>query len=390
MSHKKFFVGISADHTSHAGCMRKTDSSRGLAFRHLSGGAFVLATLLSAAPPAGAQTPAPAPAPAPVIVPPQIQGNPEVPYPAGAEGDAEVLLILTIQKDGTVKSVEVAQGQEPFASAAKEAAIYFRFQPGTRNGDPVAARIRFAVTFRQTKVETPAPEEPPPQQTPKADATKPTPGAAPPKPKTTEAITVDVRGEKPPPSVSTLSRTELRQIPGTLGDPFRALEVLPGVSPIVSGLPYFYVRGAPPGNVGYYLDGIRVPYLFHVGVGPSVVNPAMVEKVNLYSGGYPAQFGRFAGAIVTADTTAPRDDFHGEGTIRLFDAGAMVETGFAGGRGTAMIGGRYSYTAGLLSLLSPTVGLDYRDYQARITYNLTPRDRIGLVAFGGFGSLTAT
>src|SRR4029079_14371524 len=118
--------------------------------------------------------------------PPQIQGNPQVPYPVGAEGDTEVLLTLTIQKDGIVKSVEVAQGQEPFATAAKEAAMHFRFRPGTRNGEPVAARIRFAVAFHQTKVETPAPEEPAQQQTPQAEPGKPAPAIAKPKPKTPE------------------------------------------------------------------------------------------------------------------------------------------------------------------------------------------------------------
>jgi len=231
---------------------------------------------------AQAQTPAPAapaaPAPAPVLIPPQIQGSPEVAYPVGGVGDAEVILALTVQKDGSVKAVDVVQGNEPFASAAKNAAMAFRFQPGTRDGEPVAAKIRFAVTFKQTKVETPVPEEP---ETPSANPQNPEskkPGEVKPKPAKPDAITVDIRGEKPAPAVSTLSRAEVRQIPGTFGDPFRALEVLPGVTPIVSGLPYFYVRGAPPGNVGYYLDGIRVPYLFHVGVGPSVVNPSRVES----------------------------------------------------------------------------------------------------------------
>lgn len=350
------------------------------------------AMIVSLASPAWAQPASPAspPSPPPVaVVPPQIDGSPEVAYPEGAKGDAEVILVLTVQKDGTVKTAEASQGEEPFASAAQKAALNFRFRPATRNGEPVAARIRFAVTFRQIQVIEPAPEEPPAETNPQPTAAKPT-KTNPQSAKKVEAITVDVRGEKPAPSVSTLSRAEVRQIPGTFGDPFRAIEILPGVSPIVSGLPYFYVRGAPPGNVGYYLDGIRVPYLFHVGAGPSVVNPAMVEKVNLHSGGYPAEFGRFAGAIVTAETTTPRDDFHGEGTIRLFDAGAMVETGFAGGKGTALVGGRYSYTAGLFSLISPTVGLDYRDYQARVTYDITPRDRIGLVAFGAYDLLSTT
>ncbi len=139
--------------------------------------------------------------------------------------------------------------------------------------------------------------------------------------------------------------------------------------------------------MGYYLDGVRVPYIFHVGAGPSVVNPAIVERVDLYSGGYPAQYGRYAGAIVSAETTAPRDDFHGEGNLRIFDVGAMVESGFAGGRGTALVGGRYSYTGALFSLISPNTILDYRDYQLRITYDLTPRDRIGLFAFGAYDLL---
>lgn len=336
----------------------------------------------------------PAPAPAPVLVPPQIQGAPEVAYPAEAEGNAEVILVLTVRKDGTVSDVQVANGNEPFASAASKAAIDFRFQPGTRNGEPIAVKIRFAVTFRQTKVETPAPEEPESQTPPTGNDTKPTPEAPKPAPKTKPGapapIDVNVRGEKPPPSVSTLSRAEVRQIPGTFGDPFRAIEVMPGVTPIVSGLPFFYVRGAPPGNIGYYLDGIRVPYLFHVGAGPSVVNPAMVERVNLHSGGYPSEFGRFAGAIVTADTTMPRVDFHGEGVFRIFDAGVIAESGFAGGKGTAMLGGRFSFTGFVLSLLSPTVGLAYRDYQARVTYNLTPKDRISLVSFGAYDLLTTT
>ena len=47
----------------------------------------------------------------------------------------------------------------------------------------------------------------------------------------------------------------------------------------VSGLPFFFIRGAPPGNAGYFLDGVRVPLLFHVGAGPSVVHPALIVRV---------------------------------------------------------------------------------------------------------------
>ncbi|MBL8743647.1 MAG: TonB-dependent receptor plug domain-containing protein [Myxococcales bacterium] len=182
----------------------------------------------------------------------------------------------------------------------------------------------------------------------------------------------------------------MRQLPGAFGDPFRAIEILPGVTPIVSGLPFFYVRGAPPGNVGYFLDGVRVPYLFHAAAGPSVVHPGIVENVELYAGAYPAQYGRYAGAIVAANANEPRADWHGEANLRLVDAGALVEGGFADGKGTALLGGRYSYTAGIFSLISPDITLDYRDYQARVSYDITPKDRVSLFAFGAYDFLSST
>jgi hypothetical protein len=197
-----------------------------------------------------------------------------------------------------------------------------------------------------------------------------------------------VRGAHEEPSrTASLARAEVRQIPGVFGDPFRAIEVLPGVTPIVSGLPFFFVRGAPPGDVGYFLDGVRVPYLFHVGAGPSVVHPGLIDRVDLYPGGYPARFGRFSGGVVSGETIEPATELHGEYNVRLFDAGALVETPFADGRGVVLAGGRYSYTAGLLTLLSSSTVLDYWDYQARVAYDLTPRDRVGVFAFGAYDYL---
>jgi TonB family protein len=356
----------------------------------------LLATVARAEPAPGASSASPAPssaAPAPAVpelVPPRLTESVTVPYPEGATGNAMVTLKVVVNRDGTVRSVEATHGDEPFASAAVAAARNFRFEPATRDGQPVAATIRFAVEFTAPapvpNTSEPNGSAPPPNgsaTTPNGSATPPN-GSAAPTNATTEVI---VTGERPAPAVTSLSRAEVRQLPGAFGDPFRALDAMPGVTPIVSGLPYFYVRGAPPGNVGYFLDGVRVPYLFHVGLGPSIVNPAMVDRVDLYSGGYPARFGRFAGGIVSGETTAPRTDFHGEGNIRVFDLGGVAETGFAGGRGTILLGGRYSYTAAAVSLISPKTELDYRDYQARATFDITPHDRVSTFAFGSYDLL---
>lgn len=313
-------------------------------------------------------------------------------YPEGAHGDADVILVLVIGRDGAVRSVDIDRGEEPFASAAKAAAMTWRFSPGTRGGEPINAKIKMVITFHAPK---PAPpdEEPlsgapsgAPPATP-SGVTPATPSKKSPAPEPPKPIEVTILGERTPPSVTTLTRAEVRQLPGAFGDPFRAIEVMPGVTPIVSGLPYFYVRGAPPGNIGYYLDGVRVPYLFHAAAGPSVIHPGLVDRVDLHSGGYPAQYGRYAGAIVSAETTQPTFDWHGEGNLRLVDVGGLVEGTFADNRGTALLGGRYSYTAAVVSLISPELTVDYRDFQARVTYQLSGRDRLTLFAFGAYDLL---
>jgi TonB family protein len=317
------------------------------------------------------------------IEPPRAELVTEVAYPEGGEGDTKVILLLVISKDGTVESAAVAQGDEPFASAAREAATGWTFVPATRNGEPVAVKIRFEVVFEEKR---PATGDDPEPESKKAQPDEPTKA----EPQAPAVIDVVVEGVKHPPSVTSLRRAEVRQLPGAFGDPFRAIEIMPGVTPIVSGLPFFYVRGAPPGNIGYFLDGVRVPYLFHAAAGPSVVHPGIVERVDLYSGGYPARHGRYAGAVVSAEATEPNPEWHGEGVLRLVDVGGLVEGGFHEGRGTALLAGRYSYTAGVFSLISPEITLDYRDFQSRVTYDITDHDRVSLFSFGAYDFLSST
>jgi TonB family protein len=323
-------------------------------------------------------------------VPPVLASEPGVTYPraalqAGFRERVEVTLILELDADGRVTNASVALPQHPaFFEAALEASKHLRFEPARRAGRAVAARIKFRIVF-----------EPPPEPPPASVASTPVAAApSPQEPRVTNApgvpaepVEVTVHGNALPPAVSTYTRAEVRQIPGAFGDPFRAVETLPGVTPVATGIPYFFVRGAPPGNVGYLFDGIRVPYLYHVGFGPSVIQPAFVERVDLYPGGYPARIGRFAGGVVDAKATEPRPTLRGEANLRLFDAGAFMEAGFADGKGTALLGGRYSYTGALLSLLVPEIRIDYRDAQARVTYDVTPRDRIGITSFGSYDLL---
>ncbi len=299
-----------------------------------------------------------------------------VPYPKGGKGDHEVILEIVVDSDGSVESAVAVVGSPPFSTAAESAALTWVFEPARRSGHAVKAKIRFRVKFRRprTSAARAATDAPPAGSTSSA----PSPSKSAPAP---EPIEVTVTGERRG-LERVLTRTEIERLPGAFGDPFRAIEALPGVVPIASGVPYFYVRGAPPGNLGYFFDGIPVPALYHFALGPGVLHPAFVERVDLYAGAYPARFGRFVGGIVAGEMAPPSYEARGEASVRVVDSGGMLEVPFAGGRGSVMLGGRYSYTGALFSLVAPEFDVGYWDYQGRIRYAIDENDSVEVFGFG--------
>ncbi len=327
-----------------------------------------------------------------------------VAYPESASGDGVVVMELVVTAEGTVESARALSGTPVFRRAAEQAALGWSFVPASRAGVAMAAKLHMRVEFRE-----PAPldsDAPGPPATPsttdlstrraqessspevnaegahgsQADAAErelanslaedASPAA--------EVVVLGRRGQ----AEQRMTRAEVKQLPGAFGDPFRAIEVLPGVTPIVSGLPYFYVRGAPPGNVGYYFDGIPVPALYHLALGPGVLHPRFVDGIELHAGAYPVRHGRFTGGVVSGQMAAPSYEWRGEGNVRLLDSGGMLEAPFDGRRGSVMLGGRYSYTGALLSALDSNQSIDYWDYQSRVRYDLDGNDSLELVAFG--------
>lgn len=316
--------------------------------------------------------PARAHAQEPALVPPKAIHAGAVPYPATEAREAVVIVELTVDPSGKVESTRIVDGAEPFASATALAAKTWTFEPAKRGDTTVPARIRMRIAFHAP---LPSSAESPP------DPRSSEPAAVPPeKPGPIEQVRVV--GHRADPGGITMGTSEARQIPGAFGDPFRVIDSFPGVTPAASGIPFFFVRGAPPGDTGYFLDGLRLPLLFHVGVGPSVIQPGLIDHVDFYPSNGPVQYGRYTGGIVAGTITEPTDRPHAEGNLRLFDAGGFVESPLAGGKTTVMVGGRYSYAGLLLPLFAPRTHLDYWDYQGRVTYRANDKDTFSVLALG--------
>ncbi len=122
------------------------------------GGVTSVATSAAAQPP-----PAPPPAPpaaAPVVTPPTVVHHVDAVYPPSAVASrehADVVLTVTVDADGHVSKVDVAQssGAADLDEAAMVAARQWTFTPAMKDGKAVASRIKMPFHF--------APPAPPPE-----------------------------------------------------------------------------------------------------------------------------------------------------------------------------------------------------------------------------------
>ncbi|MCC7381969.1 MAG: TonB family protein [Deltaproteobacteria bacterium] len=164
-----------------------------------------------------------------------------------------------------------------------------------------------------------------------------------------------------------LRGAEIAQAPGTFGDPFRVISALPGVSSLASLFPYPIVRGSSPGNTGFLIDGVRVPLLFHLLAGPSVIHPALIEELDFSPGGFPVTYGGYTGGIVNGRLhRADRTEQTVDADLNLLQAGALVRRAIKPLDWTITAAGRVGYPGFLIGLATPRVSLSYWDYQARI------------------------
>ncbi len=236
-------------------------------------------------------------------------------------------------------------------SAIQAALREARFEPAQVAGQSVAARVR--VRFALAHENRPLPSQ--------ADSDAAVPKAA-------REIDAGAGSEygatatvsQIPPTAHALELAEIREVPGTFGDPFRVLDSLPGVVPVMTGLPYVYVRGAPPAATAYYYDDIQLPALFHLALGPAVVHPAMIGAIDFFPGVAPARYGRKTGGVVTGQAATPtlRPGIHGELEWRLIDMQAYAASPTTGG-GRVEVGARYGYPGLIAKLFDRRAVLQY-------------------------------
>lgn len=101
-----------------------------------------------------------------------------------------------------------------------------------------------------------------------------------------------------------LSPTDIERVPGSHDDALRALHSLPGLATNASGRPY--IRGSLSEDVLVRYDGIALLDPFHLKNFQSLISaidPAAIEHIEVFSGGFPVRYGTRSGGVI--DITAP-------------------------------------------------------------------------------------
>lgn len=139
-----------------------------------------------------------------------------------------------------------------------------------------------------------------------------------------ELSTINVSGQQNlGPKIST---EKLLKVPGSGGDPLKAIEALPGV--VLGGFGPFSIpaiRGSNPQDNSYITDMLPVGYVFH-NDGGSTYNENLIERFSLKAGAWDAQYNNAMGAVLA---TKLRDPYIEPTTTTLdlsfLRVGALVE-----------------------------------------------------------------
>ncbi len=185
-----------------------------------------------------------------------------------------------------------------------------------------------------------------------------------------------------------LEITEVQRIPGNANDAIRVVQNLPGVARPMFGGGDVIVRGSAPEDTGFYVDGMRVPLIYHFGGLRSVVPTELLSDVAFYPGGFGVDYGRQTGGIVNAST---RDDaperIGGHVDVNAYDSGFFLRAPLSE-RVSLELGGRRSYIDAILRPLGPAIGLEFAtaprwyDYQARLSVDIGERHVLRVLALG--------
>lgn len=190
-----------------------------------------------------------------------------------------------------------------------------------------------------------------------------------------------------PVSFRTISPEEIRRSPGSAEDIFRVMQSLPGVATAGAKSAQLIVRGGSPDENLTLLDGIEVYNPIHfartgesMGV-ISIVNPALLQKVDFLTGGFLVKYGdKMSSVFDMSLRDGNKEIFNTDANVNIAGFGVMLD-GPLFENSNMILSLRRGFFDLITSTLKRPVAPSYYDAVGKITYDLDNKNKISLVGF---------
>ncbi|MFT7157406.1 MAG: hypothetical protein ACI8Q1_002425 [Parvicella sp.] len=173
----------------------------------------------------------------------------------------------------------------------------------------------------------------------------------------------------------------IKQLPSFMGevDPVRSLATLPGIATTGELSSGFNVRGGETGQNLIIQDGSIIYNPTHLFGFYSAFNSDMIDEINLFKGGGPANYGgRISSVLDVRLRNGDDEEYKVNGGIGLVSSRITAEGPIVKNKASFLIGGRTSYTNWLLhsfkNIELNNSAADFYDMNAKFLYRFSEKD----------------
>jgi len=346
---------------------------------------------------------------------PEIVGFVDVPYPeeltdSGISGS--VLLEMIVSETGVVDSVGIVKSLHPLLDTlALNAARQFKFSPAEVDGEPVAVMLQYEYEFFPPKPEVPPTVDEPAAVTAGDGDTSSVntddfAGTGPQAERLSDddievlddayEMTVYGREEVREVARRRITLSEVKRIPGMGNDAVKVVQAMPGVARPMFGGTDVAVRGAPGWASRYYLDGVAVQALYHMGGLNSIYPSEALDGLDFYPGGFSVRYGGATAGVIEMRSRRPKTDrLQGHVDFSMMN-GALFLEGPLNDRVSFMASARRNFAGDLLKLyfehFDPgntgiVIAPFFWDYLARVDVDIDANHHLFVSMLGSRDSL---
>jgi hypothetical protein len=188
----------------------------------------------------------------------------------------------------------------------------------------------------------------------------------------------------------TITQKDIQNIPVFLGeaDPIKTIQLLPGIVRGVEGTTDVFVRGGAADQNLVLLDGTPIYNTGHLFGFLSVFNSDVIDKVDITSGGFPAEFGGRLSSVLEVETLAKIPEKTSvSADVGLIASRMKIEQPVIKGKASFWIAGRRSYIDKVVKAVNKEMPYYFYDINGKFIYHPTKSDAVEVSHYDGSDAL---